>query len=72
MMDVNFHLRKEGWCPLQVPPATRWRRQAVMSCDVRQVTDSYHAALLMAAIMMQEWSGNPRAIGKAHHDGCQS
>ena len=58
---------------LQVPAAVaRWQPnilEAVLHCDVQQVMDSYDAGLLMAAIVMQESSGDPNAIGKAHDTG---
>ena len=53
------------------PPAvSRWRpyiMKAVAHCGL--ATPGYDPALLMAAIVMQESSGNPNAMGKAYDTG---
>ncbi len=54
-----------------LPPAVaRWQphiNEAIAHCGL--ATPGYDAALLMAAIVTQESSGNPNAMGKAHDTG---
>jgi soluble lytic murein transglycosylase-like protein len=42
---------------------------AIQHCQLAQVTNNYDPALLMAAIITPESSGDPNAIGKAYDTG---